>query len=56
MLWLWVLTIAILALAVAALIAYQRATSRSGRIVVGIGAMILGFLGLVMVAVLALPS
>lgn len=54
--WVWVLTVAILALAVVALITYQRATDLSGRIVVGIGAMFLGVLGLVMVAALALPS
>ncbi len=54
--WLWVLTVAILALAVVALITYQRGTDMSGRIVVGIGAMVLGVLGLVMVAALALPS
>lgn len=56
MLWAWALTVAILALGVVALITYQRATDLSGRIVVGIGAMVLGVLGLVMVAVLALPS
>ena len=56
MLWLWALSVAILALAVVALIAYQRATNLSGRIVVGIAAMILGVLGLVMVAGLALSS
>ncbi len=56
MLWAWALTVAILALAVVALITYQRATDLSGRIVVGIAAMVLGVLGLVMVAVLALPG
>lgn len=41
-----------LALAVVALIRFQRATDLSGRIAAGIGAMALGVLGLVMVAVL----
>ena len=52
MLWVWVLTVALLALAVVALIRFQRATDLSGRIAAGIGAMALGVLGLVMVAVL----
>ncbi len=52
----WLLTVALLALAVIALIRYQRATDTSGRIVAGIGAMALGVLGLVMVAVLLIPS
>jgi hypothetical protein len=56
MLWMWVLTVALLALAAVALIAYQRATDVAGRVAVGIGAMALGVLGLVMVAVLVLPS
>ena len=56
MLWMWVLTTAILALAVAALFTYQRADDLSGRVVAGIGAMVLGVLGLVMVAVLVLPG
>ena len=56
MLWMWVLTVALLALAVVALITHQRATDLPGRIAVGIGAMVLGVLGLVMVAVLVLPS
>jgi hypothetical protein len=54
--WLWALTFAILALAVVALIVYQRATALSGRIMVGIAAMVLGVLGLVMVAALVMPS
>ena len=56
MLWLWVLTAALLTLAVLALITYQRATDLPGRIAVGIGAMLLGVLGLVMLAALALPN
>ena len=52
MLWVWVLTVALLALAVVALIRFQRATDLSGRIAAEIGAMALGVLGLVMVAVL----
>jgi hypothetical protein len=56
MLWMWVLAIALLALTGVALIAYQRATDVPGRIAVGIGAMTLGVLGLVMVAVLVLPN
>lgn len=55
-LWLWMLTLALLGLAVVALVRYQRATDRSGRITAGIGAMVLGVLGLVMVAVLVLPN
>lgn len=54
--WMWVLTVALLALAVIALIRYQRAPDQSGRIVAGIGAMVLGVLGLVMVAVLVIPN
>ena len=56
MLWMWALTVALLALAVVALISYQRATDLPGRIAVGIGAMMLGLLGLVMVAMLVLPN
>ena len=52
MLWMWILTVALLALAVVALIGFQRATDLSARIAAGIGAMALLFLGLVMVAVL----
>ncbi len=52
MVWLWVLTVVLLALAVFALVTYQRATDLSGRIVVGVGAMFLGVLGLVMLAAL----
>ena len=54
--WVWVLTVALLALALAALIGYQQAPDLSGRIVAGIGAMVLGVLGLVMVAVLVIPN
>ncbi len=56
MLWLWLLTVVLLALAVVALIKYQRATEASGRIAVGVGAMILGVLGLVMLAVLVVGN
>jgi hypothetical protein len=56
MLWMWVLTVALLALAVVALIRYQQAPDLSGRIAVGVGAMVLGVLGPVMVAVLVLPN
>ena len=56
MLWMRALTFALLALAVVALIRYQRATDLPGRIAVGIGAMMLGVLGLVMVAMLVLPN
>ena len=56
MFWLWLLTVALLALAVVALIKYQRATDFSGRIAVGIGAMVLGVLGLVMLAALVLGN
>ena len=52
MVWLWVLTVVLLALAVFALVTYQRATDLSGRIVVGVGALFLGVLGLVMLAAL----
>ena len=52
MIWLWVLTVVLLALAVVALITYQRATDVSGRITAGVGAMLLGVLGLVMLAAL----
>jgi len=48
MIWLWLFTVVLLALAVIALITYQRATHLSGRILVGIAAMIFGVLGLVL--------
>jgi hypothetical protein len=56
MIWMWLLTVALLGLAVVALIRYQRATDLPGRIAAGVGAMALGVLGLVMVAVLVLPN
>ena len=52
MIWLWVLTVVLLALAVVALISYERATDLSGRVAAGVGAMVLGVLGLVMLAAL----
>ena len=56
MFWLWAPTVALLGLAVVALVGYQRATDRSGRIAAALGAMTLGVLGLVMLAVLVLPT
>jgi hypothetical protein len=56
MIWMWVLTVALLGLALVALIRYQRATDLPGRIAAGAGAMALGVLGLVMVEVLVLPN
>jgi hypothetical protein len=50
MVWGWVLAVALLGLAVVALILFQRATSLTGRIAVGIAAMIFGVLGLVILA------
>ena len=52
----WLLTFVLLALAVVALIRYQRATDRTGRITVGIAAMVLGVLGLILLALLLLPD
>lgn len=55
MFWLWALTVVLLALAVVALIRYQRASDLPGRVAVGVAAMFLGVLGIVMLAVLVLP-
>lgn len=49
--WGWTLDIVILALAVLALIRYQTAKDSSGRFIAAVAAMVLGVLGLLLLAV-----
>jgi hypothetical protein len=51
---LWVLCLAVLGLAVLSLVRFQTAASPSGRVVTGGAAMILGVLGLVLLATLVI--
>ena len=52
----WVLCLLVLVLAGLGLWRYQTAPDLSGRIVVGIASMVLGVLGLVLLAALVLPN
>lgn len=52
MLWGWLLAVVILALWVVSLLAFQRATTTTGKIVAGVAALLLGVTGLVFLAAL----
>lgn len=50
MLWAWLLAVVILALWVVSLLAFQRSTTITGRVVAGVAALLLGVTGLVLLA------